>query len=118
MTSGGLRVAGLLAGTTIALSPLIAAIQPATAGSAGEAALVVTMTSLRPTVPQPGDTLVIRGRVTNASDADITDRWIFAGNLPLPREVHVGGHTPVAGGRHRGRDGIAARYREAIRRLL
>lgn len=73
MTSGRRRVTGLLAGTTIALSPLIAAIQPATAGSAGEAALVVTMTSLRPTVPQPGDTLVIRASVTNASDAEITD---------------------------------------------
>jgi formimidoylglutamate deiminase len=53
-----------------------------------------------------------------ATDADIADRWIFAGNQPVPREVHVGGDTPVAGGRHRAREGIAARYREAIRRLL
>ena len=53
-----------------------------------------------------------------ATDADVTDRWIFAGNRPLVREVSIGGETLVAGGRHRDRDAIAARYREAMGRLL
>lgn len=53
-----------------------------------------------------------------ATDADIVDRWIFAGNQPLLREVRIGDATPVQGGRHRDRDAIAARYRNAIARLL
>jgi formimidoylglutamate deiminase len=53
-----------------------------------------------------------------ATDADISDRWIFAGNRPLVREVRIGDEMPVADGRHRDRDAIAARYREAIGRLL
>jgi len=52
-----------------------------------------------------------------ATDADIDDRWIFAGNRPLLREVRVGRETPVVDGRHRDRDAIAARYRAAIARL-
>ncbi|MFT3896717.1 MAG: formimidoylglutamate deiminase [Thermomonas sp.] len=52
-----------------------------------------------------------------ATDADIADRWIFAGNRPLVRDVRIGGETLVADGRHRDRDGIAARYRKAINRL-
>ena len=53
-----------------------------------------------------------------ATDADIDDRWIFAGNRPLVREVRIGGETPVVDGRHRDRDAIAKNYREAIARLL
>jgi formimidoylglutamate deiminase len=53
-----------------------------------------------------------------ATDADIADRWIFAGNRPLLREVRVGADTPVVDGRHRDRDAIEARYRDAVPKLL
>ena len=53
-----------------------------------------------------------------ANDADATDRWIFAGNRPLVREVRIGDEVLVADGRHRDRDAIAERYRQAIGRLL
>ena len=50
--------------------------------------------------------------------ADAIDRWIFSGNRNLVRDVHVGGTQVVADGRHRDRDAIAARYRDAMRTLL
>jgi formimidoylglutamate deiminase len=53
-----------------------------------------------------------------ATGADIADRWIFAGNQPVLREVRVGADMPVVDGRHRDRGAIAARYRDAIARLL
>ena len=53
-----------------------------------------------------------------ATADDIADRWIFAGNRNLVREVRIGGETLVADGRHRDRDAIAARYREAVSTLL
>ena len=53
-----------------------------------------------------------------ASRDEIVDRWIFAGNRPLVREVRIGGETPVVDGRHRDRDAIAKDYREAISELL
>jgi formimidoylglutamate deiminase len=49
---------------------------------------------------------------------DVADRWIFSGNRPLVREVHVAGVRVVADGRHRDRDAIAARYRAAMATLL
>lgn len=53
-----------------------------------------------------------------ANDRDIGDRWIFAGNRPLVREVRVGGEAWVADGRHRDREAIAARYRRVVAGLL
>ena len=53
-----------------------------------------------------------------ATDADIDDRWIFAGNRTLVREVRVGGETLVVDGRHRDREAIATRYRDAVSALL
>jgi formimidoylglutamate deiminase len=53
-----------------------------------------------------------------ARSEDIVDRWIFSGNRPLVREVHVGGKQVVAEGRHRDRDAIASRYRETLQALL
>ncbi|MCJ0825279.1 formimidoylglutamate deiminase [Luteimonas sp. 50] len=49
---------------------------------------------------------------------DAVDRWIFSGNRNLVREVHVGGKRVVAEGRHVDRDATAARYRDAMQRLL
>jgi formimidoylglutamate deiminase len=49
---------------------------------------------------------------------DAVDRWIFSGNRNLVRDVDVGGMRVVEDGRHRDRDRIATRYRDAMRQLL
>ena len=56
--------------------------------------------------------------LAGATEEDIADRWIFSGNRNLVREVVVNGERVVAEGRHREREAIAARYREAIAQLL
>ncbi|HET6396830.1 MAG TPA: formimidoylglutamate deiminase [Pseudoxanthomonas sp.] len=53
-----------------------------------------------------------------ARPEDVADRWLFAGNRNLVREVRVGGQRVVADGRHRDREAIAGRYRQAVARLL
>ena len=68
-----------------------------------------------------GDVVVLDAdapQLAGASAGDIADRWIFSGNRPLVRDVHVAGARVVADGRHRDRDAIAARYRAAIATLL
>ncbi|HWA67886.1 MAG TPA: DUF6049 family protein [Mycobacteriales bacterium] len=68
------HAAGVLACLTLALSPLIAAGQSAAADDdTVTAPIVVTLASLRPVAPQPEDVLVVRGSVTNVSDATVTD---------------------------------------------
>ena len=49
---------------------------------------------------------------------EILDSWIFAGGQPVIDCVWRAGVKLVSGGRHRDRDGIAARYGQALRRLL
>ena len=56
--------------------------------------------------------------LAGATREDIADRWIFAGNRPLVREVVVGGERVVLEGRHRHRDLFAAGYRWAMEVLL
>ena len=71
--------------------------------------------------PSAGDWLVLDDAAPQFSGAtreDAVDRWLFSGNRPLVRDVHVGGAQVVVGGRHRGRDAIAARYGAAMRALL
>ena len=53
-----------------------------------------------------------------ARPEDVADRWLFAGNRPLVREVCVAGEAVVSGGRHRDREAIAARYRSTVATLL
>ncbi len=53
-----------------------------------------------------------------ASVDDAIERWIFSGNRPLVREVHVAGRQVVADGRHPRRDAVAGRYADTLRRLL
>ena len=68
-----------------------------------------------------GDTLVLDGMapiLAGADRGDVVDRWIFSGNRPIVREVHVAGERLVADGRHRDRDAIAGRYAAAMRGLL
>ena len=50
--------------------------------------------------------------------AQVLDTWIFAGNAPLVREVHLGGRCLVRDGKHTQRDAIAARYRTEMHRIL
>jgi formimidoylglutamate deiminase len=49
---------------------------------------------------------------------DAIDRWIFGGNRPAVREVHVGGQRVVTDGCHSERDAIARRYRRVVAGLL
>lgn len=56
--------------------------------------------------------------LAGATAGDLLDRFVFAGNRPLVREVDVAGRACVRGGRHRDADGIAARYRLALADLL
>ena len=52
--------------------------------------------------------------LASADADDVVDRWIFAGNRPLLRELHVAGARVVAEGRHRDRDAIARDYAAAM----
>lgn len=51
-------------------------------------------------------------------EEDVVDRWIFAGNRPMVRDVFVGGRQVVAEGRHFDRDAIAAEFAMTMRALL
>ncbi|MHB8569498.1 MAG: formimidoylglutamate deiminase [Metallibacterium sp.] len=48
---------------------------------------------------------------------EVLDTWIFAGNVPLLRDVCVGGRYLVRAGHHVQREAIARRYRQALVRL-
>ena len=66
------RLVGLATTLVIVAAPLAAEALPAT-GPVGETApVVVTLTTMHPIAPQPEDTLVLRGTITNASDAQIS----------------------------------------------
>ena len=56
--------------------------------------------------------------LAGATQGDVVDRWIFSGNRNPVREVVVNGEAVVREGRHRDRDAIASRYRDAMRNLL
>jgi len=57
-------------------------------------------------------------QLAGATRDDVIDRWVFSGNRNLVSEVHVAGQRVVADGRHRDREAIASRYRDALRTLL
>ena len=57
-------------------------------------------------------------QLAGASAGDLAERWLFAGNRPLVRQVRVAGEVRVRGGRHVGGEAIAARYRATLARLL
>src|SRR5690606_31028788 len=68
-----------------------------------------------------GDALTLdmdASQLVGANDTDLADRWIFSGNRNLVDTVRVAGEQLVSGGVHRNRDAIAARYREAMQKLL
>ena len=49
---------------------------------------------------------------------DLHDRYVFAGNRSLVREVHVGDRQVVQAGRHAEAEAVARRYRDTVRKLL
>jgi formimidoylglutamate deiminase len=61
-----------------------------------------------------GDAPVLAG----ATADDVVDRWLFAGNRPLVKQVRVAGREVVVDGRHVEHEGIARRYGETLRQLL
>ena len=61
-----------------------------------------------------GEAPILAGAIA----ADAADRWLFSGNRPLVKSVEVAGRQVVADGRHAAREGIEARYRQAMARLL
>ena len=67
------------------------------------------------------DAVVLDGAapvLAGAGVEDVAERWIFSGNRPLVREVHVGGRRVVEDGRHPQRDAVAARYARTMQGLL
>jgi formimidoylglutamate deiminase len=56
--------------------------------------------------------------LAGASAADLHDRFVFAGNRNLVRDVRVGGELVVRDGRHPRAEAVAARYRRALHGLL
>ncbi|MCD9028243.1 formimidoylglutamate deiminase [Luteimonas sp. BDR2-5] len=56
--------------------------------------------------------------LAGATADDVVDRWIFAGNRPLVREVQVAGRQVMRGGAHMAHDAAAAGYAAAMRTLL
>src|SRR5690606_34000260 len=57
-------------------------------------------------------------QLAGATQDDLAERWLFAGNRPLVAETRVAGQVRVRGGRHVDADVIAARYRKAMAGLL
>ncbi len=56
--------------------------------------------------------------LAGAREGDAIDRWIFAGNRPMVRDVFVGKRQVVAEGRHFDRDAIAAEFAMTMQSLL
>ena len=56
--------------------------------------------------------------LAGATPQDLVDRWLFAGNRPLVKQVRVAGREVVVDGRHVQGEAIARRYGETLRRLL
>jgi formimidoylglutamate deiminase len=66
------------------------------------------------------DLLVLDGAHPNLeglAEDDVLGRLVFCGNDNLVRDVLVGGHWVVQGGRHMAQEAIAERYRRAVHQL-
>ena len=66
------RLVGLAATLVIVAAPLAAEALPATGAVVATAPVVVTLAKMHPIAPQPDDSLVLSGTITNASDAQIS----------------------------------------------
>ncbi|MFZ9348546.1 MAG: formimidoylglutamate deiminase [Arenimonas sp.] len=72
-------------------------------------------------VPKRQDVLVLDAEAPvlfGATDADVVERFVFAGNRPLIDRVRVHGIDRVVGGRHVFREPFAAGFRLAMKQLL
>jgi formimidoylglutamate deiminase len=70
---------------------------------------------------QDGDELLLDAdalSLAGAAEADLHDRFVFAGNRSLVREVRIAGERVVVDGRHPRAEAIATRFRKAMRGLL
>jgi formimidoylglutamate deiminase len=56
--------------------------------------------------------------LAGATDKDLHDRYVFAGNRSLVRETWVAGKRVVADGRHGQREKIASEYRATMKSML
>ena len=72
------------------------------------------VTENRGLVTLDGDAAVFAG----ATAANVADRWVFSGNVPLVREVTVSGKPCVVQGRHVDQDAVARRFKAAMKVLL
>ena len=52
------------------------------------------------------------------SSDTLLESWIFSGNVPVVKDVFVGGNRVVADGHHPAEEDIAARYRKVLSMLL
>ncbi len=92
--------------------------------STGESLVTLAVAGGRQSVAQSGqelDTVTLDPAslsLAGAAAADIHDRFVFAGNRNLVKDVFVGGKQVIAAGRHPRGDDIAARYQRALRALL
>lgn len=69
----------------------------------------------------PTDAIVLDAdapALAGAREEDVVDRWIFAGNRPMVRDVFVGGRQVVAEGRHFDRETIATEFAMTLQSLL
>jgi formimidoylglutamate deiminase len=70
-------------------------------------------------VEPPADDLVVLDdqapALAGASARDLVDRWVFASQRPLVREVYAGGVRVVEGGRHVHADALRERFAEVMR---
>lgn len=92
--------------------------------STGESLVSLAVAGGRQSVAQAGqerDTVVLDAAsvsLSGAAAADIHDRFVFAGNRNLVKDVFVGGEQVIAAGMHPRGEDIAARYQRALRSLL
>jgi formimidoylglutamate deiminase len=87
---------------------LLSGISASAANATGNGAIAFDRITLDTNAPQ------FAGMTT----VDAIDRLVFSGNRNLVREVEVAGVQVVTDGRHRDRDGVAERYRDAMSKLL
>ena len=92
--------------------------------SVGESLLVRAVAGGRQSMDQDGqdaDTVTLDAdapALVGVTDNDLHDRFVFAGNRSLVREVRVGGEVVVRDGRHPRAEAVAARYRRTLHALL
>jgi formimidoylglutamate deiminase len=92
--------------------------------SVGTRLLEAAVAGGRQSVGQPGqagDGILLDGDsawLAGVQAGDLHDRFVFAGNQPLVREVRVAGRVVVGEGRHPRREAIATRFRAAMGELL